>query len=492
MSEENSIQINRSARIISVGFWIIIFMFMSASLLALLTRQIMVKKLHLDNSFVHYVFSGNGKLLNEASRIAGNTVNKPIDWNALYPLSEEQERVGKQNTVAENLQDNNETDFLQEYENKIAEIKGDVSNYANSYHPWQLYMKWVSGGYDRVLMGQEAALAKEGLYVACDEWLYSYSLLGGDSNGYTDEEIQELADSVADFYAYLSDRDIGFLYASATSKPCPFDDKLIVADLVDNGGSNRERFLNALEMRGVPYYNLPQMMPQEPLDWYELYYRTDPHWNDRAGVWASRKLAGYLNENCGFSFNLNRFSFDSYYEDTRPDYFRGQMARRVSPFLWDKEPLIRYIPIFDTEYTITHFSERGIEERNGLFEDVFFNKAVYDALGTMSEKDVYDGTYGDHRFIENDDLYTIVNHSAPDNQDKRILILRDSFTTYVAPYFSTDVGELDLVYMPKFNGSIRTYIEKNKVDAVIMLQSESNIAPKSVQSSIQGYHFDLR
>ena len=71
-------------------------------------------------------------------------------------------------------------------------------------------------------------------------------------------------------------------------------------------------------------------------------------------------------------------------------------------------------------------------------------------------------------------------------------MLRDSFTTYVAQYLSTDVGDLDLIYMPKFTGSIRAYIDQTQPDAVIMLHYEDNIAPKSAQSGTKGFHFELR
>jgi len=233
-------------------------------------------------------------------------------------------------------------------------------------------------------------------------------------------------------------------------------------------------------------------MPHEPMDWYDLYYKTDNHWNDKGGLWCSGILADYLNKECGFSFNPNMFDTMSYEEDTRPDYFRGPTARGVSPFLWGKESLTRFVPRFETDYTITHYSEEGVEERKGCHTDVFFNNDVYDLLGTLPEKKIYTGVMGDHRFIENDDLYTIVNHKAPDNREKRILMLRDSFTTYVAPYLSTDVGELDLIYMPKFTGSIRTYIDQTQPDAVIMLHYEDNIAPRSAQSSAKGFHFELR
>lgn len=492
MGDNDNMQENTGKRAIAIGFWMIIFTFMCAGIVTLLTRQILVKRLHIDNDIVHFIYSGNRTLLDEAAIISGNRVIKPIDWKSIYPFCDTDDLDNS--VVGSDYSDESTSKKtvgkIEQYKQMIESVKSDVSNYANNYHPWQLYMKWLSGGYDRLIMGQTATLASGSMYIACGDWLYEYS----DTNyeDYSNEDIEELADKVADFNEYLDENDIVFLYASASTKPCPYDNDLLTPN--NRGGiySNRRRFLKALDLRGVPYCDFSEMMPHEALQWYGLYYKTDNHWNDTGGLWASRVLADYLNENSDFSFNSKSFDLDSYTEDKRSDYFRGSMARNLSPIVWDKETLTRYIPRFETNYTITHYSEEGVETRKGKLEDVFFNNDVYNSLGTTSEKDIYDGTNGDHRFIENDDLYTIINVAAPDNRDKKILILRDSFTTYVAPYLSTDVGELDLVYMPKFTGSIRAYIAKNKPDAVIMLLYEDNIAPESAQSGGKGYHFNLR
>lgn len=472
-------QTDRSTKIICIGFWVILYFFMASALTTLLTRQILVKCMHINNDLVKLIYNGNQSLIEEANRYGGVFV-EPIDWEKMFPHTRPYS-----NDKSANVDIN--PNVVDVYMDAIGSLKSDISNYVEDYFPWKIYMKWISGGYNLVTMGQRAALANDNIYVANDEWLYEYSLTDY-ARLYSDDDIEMLADEVSDFYRFLKDRNIGFIYASVSPKPSPFDNNTVLSEN-DRKRLNKKRFLQKLDERNVPEYDLSEMMPENTEDWYKLYFKTDAHWNDRGGLWASGVLAQYLNDNCGFSFDMRMYSPESYIEDTREKWFRGTIARGVCPLTWEKEELTRFIPLFKTDYTIVHYSYKGIEERNGSLTDVFFNNDTYNILGLKSEKDIYSGATGDYKYIENDDLYEITNHLAPDNKKKKILVIRDSFTSYVIPYFSVDVGEVDMVYMPNFTGSIRTYVDRTKPDAVIMLLYDRNIKPG--RSGDSDYHFDL-
>ncbi len=484
-------------KITTVFFWAVLYTIMLVGITRMMTRQILVKHFHLDNSFVRLIYGREQALLEEAKRYAGDITIDPIDWESRYPFDESGDYQGNlantstPSTKVEVDSVNTVRPFqgiISNYQIKIKSLEDDITNYVDKYSPFPLYMKWIRGAYELVTMGKEAAIASEGIYIARDKWLYSYSSYPVDIYD-NNKEIEAIADNVEDFYDYLTAKDIGFIYASASSKPCPYDSQLVTGL---PGTTRKDIFLKELEARNVPSLDLPALMPHNPGEWYKMYFQTDGHWNDRAGLWVSSTLAKYLNDNYGFEFDLGMFEPDNYTEDTRQDWFRGQTGRNISPVLWGKEPLTRYIPLYEPEYRVVHYSETGIEEKYGSFVDVFFNQQVYDQLGNYPEADIYEGTMGDYKTIENDDLYTIVNNKAPHNTDKKVLFIRDSYTAYVAPYFSTDIREVDLMYRPKFSGSIRAYIEETKPDAVIMLIYDGNIRPESEADWNNGYHFDLR
>lgn len=485
--------------VVTIIFWLILLVYLSVGMVIFITRQVCVKGLHIDNEYVQFIFKRNKTLLDEAALYAGHTSNaERVDWEALYPF-EDGGDIGD-NYDNENNADISGTessllksaDIIDGYTGKADRLKEHVTNYVEKYHPLQLYMKWLAGGYNLVTMGREAALAYEDVYIANDEWLYAYNIgeLGlTDEQKYADENLIYMADEVKDFYDYLSENDIGFIFATVGSKPSPYDNDIPTPNVPNK---NTEYFLSKLDERGVPNLYLSQMMPREADKWYEMYYHTDGHWNERAGIWASGVFAEYLNENADFSFDLNRFDISQYDLETREHYYRGGTGRDLSPFLCETEPHTRFIPKIENYYKYAHYGDGKYEWREGSFVDVFYDNAVYEEIATWSEADFYDQTKGNDG-IANDDLFEIVNEKTPDNADKKILILRDSFAANLTPYLSTDVGEIDLIYNPKFTGSIRAYIEKNDIDAVIMLLVESNIrSESSIDYFGSGYHFDLR
>lgn len=478
----------REINVIAICFCAVLLLYMIPAVVTFLTRQICVKHYRMNNEFVKFVYSRDATLLREAQKYATGNDSKTIDWEELYPFCENSEIIDTGASEISEISTNGQS-YIGKYIERVESFKKDITNYVEDYHPLQIYMKWISGGYNRLTMGKKAALEREGLCIARDKWMYGYS----DSSQlrYTDEEIDEIADSVEDFYAFLKTKDIGFIYVAIGTKPCPYDEEVLGS--FSGKDSNKELFLAELDKRGIPEYDLGKMMSHNPEEWYKNYYYTDNHWNDHAGLWAAGILAGYLNENHGFSFNLEMFEEKSYDRETRKDYFVGQQGRKVGPFLSEHEEYTRFIPKFDTKYKATLYSaEYGVTEKQGDLIEVFFNNDLYNEMAFWSEEDYYDQSKGDFRFIENEDVYTFINERPLDNGDKKILIIRDSFASYMVPYISADIGEVDLIFKPKFNGSIRTFVEESEPDAVIMLLFNGNIATKERASAGNGFHFDLR
>ncbi|MDR2393356.1 MAG: hypothetical protein LBD93_04285 [Treponema sp.] len=52
-------------------------------------------------------------------------------------------------------------------------------------------------------------------------------------------------------------------------------------------------------------------------------------------------------------------------------------------------------------------------------------------------------------------------------------MIKDSFANVVSPFLSMGVGDLHILDLRYFNGSIRTYIEKNRPAMVIVMYHPS-------------------
>jgi hypothetical protein len=90
----------------------------------------------------------------------------------------------------------------------------------------------------------------------------------------------------------------------------------------------------------------------------------------------------------------------------------------------------------------------------------------------------------------NDALVHIQNQQPEDNQDKKILLLQDSFSFYSTSFLACDIGAVDTIHLSAFTGSVRTYIEQTKPDAVALMYWEGNIEP--IDWTTHTSNFDLR
>ena len=71
----------------------------------------------------------------------------------------------------------------------------------------------------------------------------------------------------------------------------------------------------------------------------------------------------------------------------------------------------------------------------------------------------------------------ILNTGNVSNRAKKVLILQDSFAYYSTTFLACDIEEIDVIYPREFTGSIRTFIEKENPDLVVMMMGECNIVP---------------
>jgi len=92
--------------------------------------------------------------------------------------------------------------------------------------------------------------------------------------------------------------------------------------------------------------------------------------------------------------------------------------------------------------------------------------------------------------VRNDALVEIDNLQPDHNEDKKILLLYDSFSWPMMSYLATDIAEIDAIHVPEFTGSLRTYIEQTQPDLVIMLVTPKNIT--EIDWNTHTSMFDLR
>lgn len=398
-----------------------------------------------------------------------------IDWEKQYPFTDTYAKTATENVWYDRLQSS-----LKRYEEMVSLLEERVRYYCE----------------DGLFFYDDAVVLASGLEQEAGVGFSTYGNVLQMNNGYltyiepkrTDEQIDEIADQAADFHAFLKDRGIPFFYANAGSKVCPYDRQL-PHGAEEYTNENGDVLLGALTERGVGTLDFREEMKADGLDWYDSYYKTDHHWKTETGLWAAEKLAERLNKEADMDFDLSMFQKENYRFDTFKNCFLGGQGREVTLANAQPEDYTRILPDFDTQISL-QIPTRSID-LTGNYEQVLFDEEQLQQILSYSDEDHMNlpDAYSCAR-AENDALVRIRNLNAPDNADKKILLLQDSFSWYSTSFLACDIGAVDTMCLAGFTGSVRSYIEQTKPDAVILMYCERNIQP--IDWTAHASMFDLR
>lgn len=398
-----------------------------------------------------------------------------IDWAEQYPFIGAESRAAEGNVWYNRLQSG-----MKRYKGVVCSLEDKVEYYCE----------------DGLFFYNDAVTLASRLEQAAGLGIWASNDVLQMNNGYltykepecTDEQIGEVAEQVADFHAFLKNEGIPFLYANAGSKVCPYDRQL-PPGAEEYSNENGNALLDALAERGVDAMDFREKMKTDGLDWYDSYYITDAHWKTETGLWAAEKLAEWLNEEAGTDFDLSMFQKENYRFDTFENCFLGGHGQVVTLANAQPENYTRILPDFHTQISL-QIPRRSID-LTGNYEQVLFDQEQLQQILTYSDEDYmnHPGAYECVR-ARNDALVRIRNLNAPDHADKKLLLLQDSFSWYSTSFLACGIGAVDTIYLPAFTGSVRSYIEKTRPDAVILMYCEWNIKP--IDWTTHQSTFDLR
>lgn len=454
--------------LVTCVFMGILLLFMLSIAARLFVRQILIKRMRIENAFTRLMFWDN---LEMALVYPDDYIS--INWAEYFPFEEPEVRREEEYSVAER------------YIRRVNNIEQKVEAYSKNLlvgcfgisqlHGWynrQVGEMWRTDGIGNILYMENGCLTYE-------------------EEERTPDEIREIADSVEDFSEWLYGEGIPFYYVNAGSKVNPKDKQLSAANRRrEFTNENGDALLQALAEREVNTLDMREYMLAEGLDWYDAYYRTDHHWKAETGLWAAGVTAKVLNEKEGFSFDPLIFDEASYEMTTYEDCFRGGQARGImSPADIERDSFTCILPRFETDFYV-EVPTKGLR-LTGSYRDALYN---YEKLGNAlryADTDYYVkwDPYSSTMW-NNDALGIVKNRKAKCNEDKKILLLSDSFSIYYATYLACGVGEIHMMTVEAFDGSVRSYVKEMQPDVVILMYCESNILP--IDWSTHTSMFDFR
>lgn len=200
-------------------------------------------------------------------------------------------------------------------------------------------------------------------------------------------------------------------------------------------------------------------------DHHQMYFKTDHHWLPETGLWAAREIVQKLNRACGFNFELSGIQDDDINKTVYPKHFLGSQGKKVTLAKAEPEDISLLYPDYDTEF---HYEIMNLGVNTEGDFSIFYD------MHYMEELDYYKGHPFAAYIYGNQPLEQIENRRL--DNGKRLLVIHDSYALPVIPFLALKAQYVDAIDPRYFDGSLRTYIERTKPDAVIVLYNAAELA----------------
>ena len=237
----------------------------------------------------------------------------------------------------------------------------------------------------------------------------------------SDETLSMLADYVSYVKRFLDGQGIPMICIITPFSIGKYDPQL-PPGVEDFCNDNADRFTAYVRERGVDVLDLRDTMHEDGIDHYDMFYRTDHHWNTNCGFYCYQKLEPWLASHLDCEMDPRISDLNNYEIRTWPEWHMGSYAQMTSlDFAGGADDFSVFVPKFDT---MIH--EAGIDVP-GRLEEAFYH---FDALDVKdyTSRLTYDNVLG------GGDLYgkTCFNHLA--NNEIDVLLISNSFYRALYPY----------------------------------------------------------
>lgn len=423
----------------------VLVVFMSGIFLRLGTRQVLVKRLGMDNAFTQMVLFDRQELqVKEGEK----KKNVDINWAAKYPFYEQQAASYQLGNFLRNMSG------LKISIKKLEEEK--IDKWCRDYLAFYSVLVEAGRGIDNVLAWDLMTPGMD-VYRLQDGYLtYSHRKL----------DMAEHIGAVAEFAQLVSQQGGRLLYVQSPGKTNPFGDREL--DGLDYANYNTDMLLQGLQARGVDVFDLRQDMYRDMGNegWHKAFFRTDHHWLPSTALWAAEKLAARLHADYDVDVDFGHFSEADYDVVNYENYFLGSQGKKVTLAKTTAEDIALYYPKFSTDIRL-EIPSLGIDTRGDF-------TIMYD-MERVKKRDFYgDNPYAAYGYGDIPEI-KVHNFTNEHLRDKKILIIRDSMVDTVLPFLSMGLKDITLLDIRHFNGSVRRYVGDCKPDIVIVMYKPSYV-----------------
>ena len=370
-------------------------------------------------------------VLSFAVKKVNNLTEVKIDWEKLYPFEDRETHSAKP-----------EKESLYEY------VKHGLEGYTSEALLRYYSIVEVAKKYEDIVRWNMSPVFDYNAVVRLkDGYLTTYQV---------SLDVAPAAEAVKNFADFCAERGIDFMYINFPTKICVSEDKEI-SGVLDFANQNADKFLAMLTEYGVRNYDFRERLHAAGMNHHEAFYVTDHHWKAETGLWAAGEILKILRDDLSWDVKPEILRPENFEYVIYPEWFLGSQGKKVTLARVKPDNFTMIYPKFDTqlhiEIPIVNVNVSGDLTSFYDMEQVK-NKDYYN----LSSYHTY--SYGDQALITADNKLAL--------NTKRLLVIHDSFSDCVIPFLSLGVSHLDAIDLRHFTGSLRTFIETVKPDAVIV------------------------
>lgn len=264
--------------------------------------------------------------------------------------------------------------------------------------------------------------------------------------------VNEKAQKIIDYKEKLASEGTDLVFVGLPHEIAPYDS----ARLNDYSNPMLDSYLSILQSNGVDTIDMREFVSEEYDNYYDAFYYTDHHWTTEASLKAYEYLFAKLNDTYKLDINpkfLDASAYDKAASDSR---FLGSNGRKTGDLYSGFDTYNCYIPQYDTNFKIN----KNGEVKTGNFGEVFLYPEYLEGDDYFTKEQFY--TY----LGKDAGLISIENLNA--DNDKSVLIYRDSYSRHVICAMASCFKNVDAVDLRHFTGTSEDLRNPGDYDLVIV------------------------
>lgn len=484
-----------NVRVICVFICLFMIFLGAASYIVRIGTRTFISLTGKTNGFTAWLFKDQPTLNNQAENKPSLKMPEIVDWVSMYPFSEETlkkadeikaavENAGADCTIkvsnAEKQAVSTEAAAQQVQPQKVITMpsfnipgKFELERWYNRFFRKEYFSQAMQKIEDKCRWNLMPPSGKSNIVTGAVKMTNGHLCVLSSRRDMT-----ALAESIKSFDRFLKEQNIPFAYVMAPSSIAP-DDKIISGHW-DFSNQNAEELLQKLGNAGVNTIDLINMLKDDGISYGDAFFVTDHHWRPETGVWATGKIAEWLNKNAGLDCDVSTYKSENYDKKVYHEWFLGSYGRKATLARTKPDDISILFPKKQVQFHYVNPSAPC--DRTGGFDVIYHYENI-------EPKDYYFqnsiGAYLNNKyaaFIDNLD----------ENAKGKVLVVGDSFLILVAPFLAETVKRVEYLSLDYFDGSLESYIKQNgPYDACFVLFYTGDLTD-SIDFTSHHDMFDLR